>query len=110
MLYRYNSETLSSSLHGSYGHLGIVSDPSKDYSDDLRMSDVSPSVPLPRAQVGVIQPNSVSKSFHLNNQKSQFTTQSHQQIMNKQYNDDFRYNIPLHERFYQQKIHHTHEF
>jgi hypothetical protein len=104
MLDRYNSESSSSSYHDSLARSAAILNPSKDSSDDRYVEDLPPSVALPRAKVATVQHQPSSTMFQSYNQKSDYITQTYQRAINKHQNNDFRYNIPLQERFYQQNI------
>ncbi len=102
MLDRYNAETPpSSSYHESSQRSAAFLNPSKDSTNDDRyIAELPPAVPLPRAKVAAFQHHPTSAMFHTYNHQSEYIMESYQPAINK-YNDDFRYNVPLHERFHQ---------
>ncbi|CAF0973865.1 unnamed protein product [Rotaria sordida] len=102
MLDRYNSECSSLSYYGSWAHSATFLNPSKESNDDHYTSDFPLSIPLPRAKFVSLQHHSTSTTLHAHNQQSEHTTQSNQRAI-KRYADDFRYNVPLQERFHQQQ-------
>jgi len=104
MLDRYNSGSPSSSCHDTWAPSAAVLNPSKDSINDRYVLDLPPSVQLSRAKVATIQHHPSSTIFQSYNQKSDYITQTYQRALNKHQNNDFRYNIPLQERFYQQNI------
>lgn len=101
MLDRYNAVSLSPSCHGTWKHSATDLYPSQDYNDQQCATNIPPPVSLPRAKLATIHYHPTSTRFHSFNAKSEFITKSFQRTTNKQHNNDFRYNIPLHERFYQ---------
>ncbi|CAF1415278.1 unnamed protein product [Rotaria sp. Silwood1] len=109
MLNRYNSECSSLSYYGSWAHSATFLNPSKESNDDHYASDFPPSIPLPRAKFTPLQHHSTSTVLHLHNQRSDNIIQSHQRAI-KRYVDDFRYNVPLQERFHQQQKKDIQEF
>jgi hypothetical protein len=110
MLDRYNAGSPSSSCHESWARSAAALNPSKDSSDDRYDTDFHPHVSLPRAKVVTVQYDPVSTMFYSYNPKSEYITQSYQRVINKHNNNDFRYNIPLQERFHQQKLDDTQDF
>jgi hypothetical protein len=104
MLDRYNSGSPSPSCHDTWVRSAAALNPSKDSTDDRYVTDLLPPVSFPRAKVATVQHHPISTMFHSYNQQSEYLTQSHQRAINKHHNNDFRYNIPLQERFYQQTI------
>ncbi|CAF2598067.1 unnamed protein product [Rotaria sp. Silwood2] len=109
MLDRYNSESSSLSYYGSWAHSATFLNPSKENNDDHYTSDFPPSIPLPRAKFTTLQHHSTSTMLHSHNQHSVNNIQSHQRAI-KRYADDFRYNVPLQERFHQQQKKGVQEF
>jgi len=104
MLERYNSGSPSPSYHDSWARSGAFPNRSKHSNDDRYTADLLPSIALPRAKCATVQHHHpISAIFRSQNQRSEYLTQSHQQSI-KRCNDDFRYNIPLQERFHQQQI------
>jgi hypothetical protein len=104
MLERYNSGSSSSSFHDTWARSGAFLNPPKNGTDDRYIPDLPPAISLPRAKVATVQHQPISTIFHSYNPKSEYITQSHQQAIPRHQNNDFRYNIPLQERFYQQNI------
>lgn len=109
MLDRYNSECSSPSYYNSWAHSATFLNPSKDGRDDYYLSDIPQPISLPRAKFTTIQQHSTSTMINAHNQKSECITQSHHHAI-KNYADNFRYNIPLEERFHQQEINNIHGF
>lgn len=110
MLDRYNSESSSSSYHGSWTRSAAFLNPSKDSVDERYITDLPPPVSLPRAKVATAQHHLASTICHSYNQKSDDIIHSHQRAIHSHHDNDFRYNIPLHERFHQQNGHNVPEF
>ena len=102
MLDRYNSGSPSPSYHESWAHSAAYTIPPKDSDEDRYVAD-GPSVTLPRANFVTSPYRQTANMFHSYNQQAAYLSLSEQRIM-KKYNDDFRYNVPLHERFHQQQI------
>jgi hypothetical protein len=110
MLDRYNSGSSSSSYHGSWTRSAAPLQPSKDSVDERYVTDLPPHMSLPRAKVATVQQHLTSAMFHTYNPRSEYLSPSHQRAMNRYENDDFRYNIPLKERFHQHKFSDVEEF
>ncbi|CAF1586306.1 unnamed protein product [Rotaria magnacalcarata] len=102
MLDRYNSEASSLSYYDSWAHSATFLNPSKDSIDDQYALNIPPRISLPRAKFDTLQHHSTSTMIDSHNQHSTNITQSHQRAI-KRYADDFRYNIPIQERFHQQQ-------
>ena len=99
MLDRYHSESSSpSSYYDSWAHSTTFLYPSKYCNDDQIVAEFPPSTTLPRAKFITPKHHSTSRMFHVNNQQSQSIKQFSQRATRK-HDDDFRYNIPLQERF-----------
>ena len=106
MLLRYNTESASPSYDSSWAHSDSLLNPSKESSNDNYKLDISGPMPLPRAKVATIQRHPISTMFYSRNSfhpQIEYTNHSHQRPLSE-YNDDFRYNVPLQEIFHQQKI------
>jgi hypothetical protein len=106
MLLLYNTESASPSYDSSWTRSVGLLNPSKDSNDDHYIPDLPPPVSLPRAKVATIQRHPLSTIFQSRNllqPHQEYIDNSHQLPINE-YNEDFRYNIPLEERFNQQKI------
>jgi hypothetical protein len=110
MLDRYNSGSSSSSYHGSWTRSAAFLNPSKDSSDERYATDLPPPMSLPRAKVATVQHHPISTMFHSYNPKSEYITPSDPRAINRHHNNDFRYNVPLQERFHQQKFDDVEEF
>lgn len=107
MLLRYNTESASPSYESSWGHSDSLLNPSKDSSNENYKLDIPANMSLPRAKVATIQRHPISTIFHSRNPlhpQAEYTRHPHQEQPMIEYNEDFRYNIPLNERFHQQKI------
>jgi hypothetical protein len=105
MLDRYNSGSPSPSYHDSWGRSAAFFNPPKDVNnDDCYVGDLSPPIALPRAKVATVQHNPMPTIFHSNNQQLEYIDQREQRPIGR-YIDDFRYNIPLQDRFQQQQQH-----
>jgi hypothetical protein len=102
MLERYHSGSPSPSYHDSWARSAAFSNTPKDINDDGYVAD-HPPVTLPRAKVAIVPYHPKATMYHSYNQQSEYIAQSEQRVM-KRYNDDFRYKIPLQERFHQQEI------
>ncbi|UJR07704.1 hypothetical protein I4U23_011989 [Adineta vaga] len=103
MLDRYNAETTSSTYNDSNERSSAPLNPSKDNNDERYFTELYPPVSLPRANVDEIQSRPISSMFHTYNGQSEYMMQSHRQTFNK-YQNDFRYNVPLQERFHEREI------
>ncbi|CAF3962833.1 unnamed protein product [Rotaria sp. Silwood2] len=106
MLLRYNAECTSPSYDSSWTRSVGFMNPSKNTSDDHYILDLPSSVSLSRTKTATVQRHLKSTMVHSRkslNPQSEFTDYLHQQPISE-YNEHFRYNIPLQERFYQQKI------
>lgn len=106
MLDRYNSDVSSLSYYDSWAHSASFLNPSKTSHGDHYSLDIPLPISLPRAKFDTIQHHSTSTITNLRNQHSTRITKSHQRAI-KKYVDNFRYNIPLQERFDQQQINHV---
>ncbi|CAF3510887.1 unnamed protein product [Rotaria sp. Silwood1] len=106
MLLRYNTECTSPSYDSSWTRSVGFLNPSKDTNDDHYILDLPSSMSLTRTKTATIQRHQKSTMAHSRkslNSHIQMTNYLHQQPITE-YNEHFRYNIPLQERFYQQKI------
>jgi len=106
MLLRYNAESASPSYDSSWTRSVGLLDPSKDITDDHYIPDLPPPISLPRAKVASIQRRPLSTMFNSRNSLQphpEYIEHPHELPMNE-YNEDFRYNIQLQERFPQQKM------
>ncbi|CAF2527583.1 unnamed protein product [Rotaria sp. Silwood2] len=106
MLLRYNAECTSPSYDSSWTRSVGFMNPSKNTSDDHYILDLPSSVSLSRTKTATVQRHLKSTMVHSRkslNPQSEFTDYLHQQPISE-YNEHFRYNIPLQEKFYQQKI------
>lgn len=107
MLQRYNTETESPSCDNSWPRTDDdLLNPAQDNSNDKHyISDIPPPMSLPRAKVATIKRHSLSTMFHSRNSiplQSDSIDHSHQ-LPDNEYHEDFKYNIPLEEKFHQQK-------
>jgi hypothetical protein len=106
MLVRYNVESASPSNNSSWTRSGGgLLNPSKDSSDDHYLADLPSTMSLPRAKIATVQRHPISTMFHSRNllhPQSEYIDKLHQLPINE-YTEDFQYNIPLQERFHQQK-------
>ncbi|CAF2577842.1 unnamed protein product [Rotaria sp. Silwood2] len=108
MLDRYHAGSPSPSYYDSWARSAAFSNSPKDVNDDRYVADLPP-VTLPSAKVANVQYHPTAAMFHSYNPQAAYITQSHQRLI-KKYNDIFRYNIPLQERFHQQEIKDIQEF
>ena len=112
MLLRYNTESTSPVYDSSWSRSGAHLNPTKDSSDDHYISDLpAPPVPLPRAKVATVQRHPTSTIFHSRKSlppQREYVENPHQRPISE-FHEDFRYNIPLEERFHSQKITGVHE-
>ena len=110
MLARYNSGSSTPSYHGSWTRSGAFLNPSKGSVDERYALDLPLPMSLPRAKVATVQHHLASTMFHSYNPKSECLTPSQQPAIDRHQNNDFRYNIPLQERFQQHKFNDVEEF
>lgn len=103
MLERYNAESSSSTYNDSNEHSSAPLYASKDTSGDRYFTELFPPVSLPRANVGPMQSQPTSALFHTYNGQSEYLVQSQRRALDK-YRNDFRYNVPLQERFHEREI------
>jgi hypothetical protein len=103
MLVRYNTESVPSSQGSSWmGPSGLLN-PAKDNNDDHYIPDLPTPMSSSRAKVATIQRRPISAMFHPHHLPSDYPDPTNQQSMSE-YNEDFRYNVPLEERYYHEKI------
>ncbi|CAF1102236.1 unnamed protein product [Rotaria magnacalcarata] len=105
MLIRYNTECASPSYDSSWTRSVGFLNPSKDASDEHFMLDLPSSISVPRTNIATVQHQQKSTMFHSRkslHQQSEYIDYRHQRPISE-CNENFRYNIPLQERFYQQK-------
>jgi len=105
MLLRYNAEPASPSYDNSWIRSGGLLNSSKEISDDHFIPDPSSYMSFPRMKVATVQRYPISTMFHSRNPlhpESEDIDHSHQLPINE-CNEDFLYNIPLQERFHQEK-------
>jgi hypothetical protein len=105
MLVHYNRESASPSYDNSWTHSADLLNPTKDSNDDHFISDIPSSMSLPRAKVATVQRQTTSTMFHSRNSlrpPSEHLDQPYQLPINE-YDEDFRCNIPLQERFHHKK-------
>ena len=111
MLERYNSQCSSSpSYHDTWPRSAAFLNPSKDVPDDRYVADLPPSVSLPRAKMSTLHYQPISNLFPSYSRKSKYVTQFPQRGMSKDQQNDFRYNVPLQERFHQQNNNNIEKF
>lgn len=106
MLLRYNTESTFPSYESSWIHSAGVLNPSKDTNDNHYMLDCPSSILLPRTKVATVQRHFTSTMFDSRKlfcSQAEYINDLHQRPINE-YNENFRYNIPLQERFHQQNI------
>ncbi|CAF1102541.1 unnamed protein product [Adineta ricciae] len=103
MLERYNAESSSSTYNDSNEHSSAPLYASKDTNGDRYFAELFPPVSLPRANVGQMQSQPTSALFHTYNGHSDNHMQSQRRALDK-YRNDFRYNVPLQERFHEREI------
>ncbi|CAF4023934.1 unnamed protein product [Adineta steineri] len=104
MLLRYNTECPSASYDGSCTYSDGLLNPPKANNNDYHIPDIPPpSVLLPRAQIATIQRRPISTMFHSRNYLHPSSSEHTNQQPINDYNEDFRYNVPLQERYHQQK-------
>ncbi len=104
MLLRYNNEVGSSSYDNSWTRAADLLNPSKgSNSNDHFIPDIPPATSLPRANVATIQRHRLSTMFQSRNSFHLQPEHSHHLPIND-YNEEFQYNIPLQEKFHQQKV------
>lgn len=110
MLERYNSHSSTPSYHDTWPRSAAFINPSKGSNDDRYATDLPPPVSLPRAKVSTLHYQPTSNIFQLYNQKSKYMTQFPQRGISKHQQNDFRYNVPLQERFHQQNSNNLEQF
>ncbi len=108
MLVRYNTEAASPSCDTSWIHSVNLLNPSKDNNNDDHyfIPDIPSSKPIPRSKVATFQCRPPSTLFQPRNSlqpPSEYPFDPQHQSPIDDQNEDFRYNIPLQERFHQQK-------
>ena len=107
MLLRYNNEsTASPSYDSSWAHSDALLNPAKDNNNDYHIFDIPAPLPLPRAKIATVQRRPLSAILHSRSSLQppiDYISQPHQRPISE-INGDFRYNIPLEERFYQDKL------
>ncbi|CAF1030745.1 unnamed protein product [Adineta steineri] len=104
MLNRFNAESpMSSSYHDSSDRSVAMLNPTKFSDNDRYSTEMIPSVSLPRAKFSTMQQQQGPTIFHTYNHQSEYIMHSYRKAINK-YNNDFRYNVPLQERFHEQEI------
>ena len=99
MLERYHSQSSTPSYHDTWPRSAAFLNPSKGSIDDRY---IPPAVSLPRAKVSTLHYPPTSNIFPSYNPKSKYMTQFPQRGISKPPQNDFRYNVPLQERFHQQ--------
>jgi hypothetical protein len=77
-------------------------------AEDRYINESAP-VTLPRAKVITSPIRPTATKYHSYNPQSPYFSQFEQRIV-KKYNDDFRYNIPLSERFHQREMNRVEEY
>lgn len=93
MLERYNSQSSTPSYHDTWPRSAGLH---KGENDDRYMP---PAVSLPRAKVSTLHYQPTSNIFQSYNHRSKYFTG-----IPKDQQNDFRYNVPLQERFHQEKF------
>lgn len=103
MLDRYNSESPSPSYHESWARPTALSNPTKMENEDAYVGDPPPHLSLPRAKMSNAASHPASNMFQTYNHSSEYVDHSQRRAFNRQL-EDFRYNVPLQERFHQHQI------
>ena len=103
MLRCYNTDSASPSYDSSWTRSVGLLNPGKDMNDDHFLTNPPVPLTLPRANVATVQRQLTSTMFqsrNFNHPQPEYIDQAHQLPTN----EDFRYNIPLNDRFQSNKI------
>lgn len=113
MLDRYNKDqSPTPSYHESWAWHVSIPKPVKENHEERRAEDLFPPLTLPRAKVASIPQHPASNMYQSYNSPNQYLDRMQQPSLQTGIDsyDDFRYNIPLQERFHQQQIRNTQGF
>lgn len=101
MLQRYHSESSSLSLHDTWPRKSGRESQIKAKSISRYVPDIPPSTTLPRPIFGTIRNYPTSTLLPSHSKQFGYINDNHPQSIHRQQHNDFRYNIPLQERFHQ---------
>ncbi len=93
----------SPSFNNSWTHSVDLLNPSKDSNDDHFIPNIPSSMSLPREKVATIQRHATSTAFQSRNRLPSEDLDEVNRLSIDEYNEECRYNIPLHERFHDEK-------